>query len=404
VNNPKLPRFFTQYTGAPSIGGDLSTVPGIKKGDAVAAKNFFQLKASGTASVTVSENLNASYFVGLQAARTYKELAIRTTSQTKEQVIQQVTKAYYNVLISRERLALFTNNIGRVDSLLRSTRALNENGLAEGIDVDRIQVNLNNLIAERDKFSNLNDLSVELLKYQMNYPTDLEINVIGDIQDIEVTTNLDSYNADWDIRSRPDYQVLETNKKLQALNIKNQFAAGLPSLNVFGTYGYLTQSPNVSGVFKTNSKVVDNGSIGPDKWYNYSQVGASLTIPIFSGLQRHYKIQQERLSMLKIENNFIRLKSTADLEVKQSTTNYKNALKSLTSQKANQELAGKVARITKIKYEQGVGSNLEVVDAENSLRQAQTNYYSALFDAMVAKVDLDKAYGKLLPQTVTDNK
>jgi outer membrane protein len=67
------------------------------------------------------------------------------------------------------------------------------------------------------------------------------------------------------------------------------------------------------------------------------------------------------------------------------------------------ELAAKVARVTRIKYEQGVGSNLEVVDAENSLRQAQTNYYSALFDAMIAKVDLDKAYGKLLPQ-IENNK
>ena len=82
---------------------------------------------------------------------------------------------------------------------------------------------------------------------------------------------------------------------------------------------------------------------------------------------------------------------------------FENALKSLASQKENQELASNIARITKIKYEQGVGSNLEVVDAENSLRTAQTNYYSALFDAMVAKVDLDKAYGKLLPLLINDN-
>ena len=73
-----------------------------------------------------------------------------------------------------------------------------------------------------------------------------------------------------------------------------------------------------------------------------------------------------------------------------------NALKSLRIQQENIDLAGKVARVTKIKFEQGVGSNLEVVDAEDALRQAQTNFYTSLFDAMVAKVDLDKAYGKLL--------
>ncbi|MFN8886894.1 MAG: TolC family protein, partial [Cyclobacteriaceae bacterium] len=70
----------------------------------------------------------------------------------------------------------------------------------------------------------------------------------------------------------------------------------------------------------------------------------------------------------------------------------------------NMDLASNVARITKIKYEQGVGSNLEVVDAENSLRTAQTNYYSALFDAMIAKVDLDKAYGRLITTTNSESK
>ena len=82
---------------------------------------------------------------------------------------------------------------------------------------------------------------------------------------------------------------------------------------------------------------------------------------------------------------------------------FENAILNLTAQKENQDLAGNVARVTKIKYEQGVGSSLEVTDAENSLRVAQTNYYSALFDAMIAKVDLDKAYGKLLPSTYETN-
>jgi outer membrane protein TolC len=84
------------------------------------------------------------------------------------------------------------------------------------------------------------------------------------------------------------------------------------------------------------------------------------------------------------------------LEIKQATTNFLNAIESLESQRENNTLAENVARITKIKYEQGVGSNIEVVDAESSLREAQINYYTALYDAIVAKIDLDKAYGKLI--------
>jgi len=398
VHNPKLSRFFTTYTGPGGFVGDLSGVPGIQTGDVIAARNFFQLQSSGGASVTANQLLfNGSYLVGLQASSVYKELAVKAGNQSKEQIIQQVMKAYYGVLINKERINLFANNIARVDSLLRNTKALNQNGFAEAIDVDRIQVTLNNLLSERNKFLNLNELGIEVLKFQMNYPMDQPLEVVGSINEVQVDTNLDHYKEGFDYKIRPDYQVLETNRRLQALNVKNQHATFMPSLNAFATLGYSTQSPQIGGLFKTNSSIVDSGSLGPDKWYNYSQIGVSLNVPVFSGLQRHYKLQQEKIALQKVDNGFRSLKNGIDLEIRQASLIFENAISTLETQRANMELASKVAQVTKIKYEQGVGSNIEVIDAENSLRQAQTNYYGAMFDAMVAKIDLDKAYGKLLP-------
>lgn len=404
VNNPTLPRFFTTYTGAAGFLGDLSSVPGLKVGDAVAAKNPFQLPSAGTASMTLNQLIfNGSYLVGLKAASTYKDLAIKTTEQTQQDIIQGVTKAYYAVLINKERTQLFDANIARVDSLYRNTKALNENGFAESIDVDRVKVTLNNLRSERDKFLNLNELGIQLLKFQMNYPQDDPIEVLGNIQDVRVEPNLDSYKTGWDIRNRPDYKVLEVNQRLQQLNVKNQYAGAVPVISAFATLGYSTQSPNVSGIFSTNSQIKDENGLGPDKWYNFTQVGLNLTVPLFTGLSRTYRIQQEKLKLIQIDNGFINLKNSINLEIKQASIQFENAILSLTAQRENQELAGNVARVTKVKYGQGVGSSLEVTDAENSLRQAQTNYYSALFDAMVAKVDLDKAYGRLLPSTYENN-
>ncbi len=398
VHNPKLARFFTTYSGPDGFLGDLSGVPGIQPGDVIAARNFFQLQSSGGASVGLNQLLfNGSYLVGLKASSVYKELAVKTGNQTKEQIIQQVMKAYYGVLINKERIDLFANNIARVDSLLRNTKALNENGFAEAIDVDRIQVTLNNLLAERNKFLNLNDLGIELLKFQMNYPMDQPLEVAGNINEVKVDTNLDQYKEGWDYKIRPDYQVLETNRELQALNVKNQNAAFMPSLNAFASFGYSTQSPKIGGIFQTNTQIEDTGVLGPDTWYNYSQIGISLNVPIFSGGQRYYKLQQEKIALSKVDNGFRSLKNGIDLEIKQASLIFENAIATLQTQRANMELASRVAEVTKIKYEQGVGSNIEVIDAENSLRQAQTNYYGAMFDAMVAKVDLDKAYGKLLP-------
>jgi len=397
VHNQKLPRFFSTYSSESFFFEE--PIDGVNEGDVVAAQNFFQLKSSGDAGLTISQLLfSASYLVGLRAADTYKELAYKTTEQTQIQLIENVTKAYYSVLINNERIALFDNNIARVDSLLRTTRAMNQNGFAEEIDVDRIQVTLNNLKSEKLKFINLQNLSLSLLKFQMNYPMEKPIDVEGSLDSLEVSDSvLNAYKQDWDYKNRIEYKVLETQRDLQELDIKNKYSNSLPSLVAFANLGYSTQSPNVSGLFKTNTDIKDNGFVGPDKWYPYTTFGVTLNVPLFSGLQRTYKAQQAKLSLLKIENSFTQLKHSIDLSIQQNTVTYQNSLETLKSQQENMKLADKVARVTKIKYEQGVGSNIEVTDAESALREAQVNYYNALFDAIIAKIDLDKAYGKIDP-------
>jgi len=401
-HNQKLPRFFGQYN-PDQAGGflDFSSIPGIQPGDVVALENFFQLRSAGNANVNISQILfNGSYLVGLQAANAYRELATKNANRTKEQVIEQVTKAYYNVLINKDRINLFDINIGRVDSLLQTTKALHENGFAERIDVDRIQVTANNLKVSRDNFRNLQGLALQLLKFQMNYPMNEAIDVQGDIGSLEIDENLlANYAEDWDYEQRSDYAVLQSNRKLQELNVKNRYAESLPSLVAFANLGYSTQSPNIGGLFRTESRFAENEEFGfgPDKWYPFSSFGVTLNVPLFSGLQRSYKLQQEKMNLQKIENGFITLKSAIDLEIKQAATTYLNAVNTLKSQRENMELARNVARVTKIKYEQGVGANIEVIDAESSLKEAQINYYDALFNALVARVDLEKAYGKLNP-------
>lgn len=372
------------------------TIPGAEVGDVISAQNFFQLKSSADAGIRINQLLfNGSYLVGLQAANAYKELSIKGANQTREEVVASVTKAYYAVLVNRERIKSFDVNIQRVESLLKDTRVMLENGFAESIDVDRIRVSLNNLITERSKFQRLQELSLELLKFQLNYPMDQTLTVEGELTDRDLEVDIDSYMADWSYTERPDYQVLLANKKLQQLNIKNNFALGVPSLSAYANMGYSTQSPNVGGLFKTNTNIDDMGSVGPDKWYPYMSVGVSLNVPIFSGLQRSYKIQQEKLALQKIENSERQLKSNIDLQLKEAISQFTNSKETLKWQQENSDLAAKVANVTRIKYAEGVGSNFEVVDAETTLRESQVNYFNALFDALVAKVDLEKAYGKL---------
>lgn len=405
-HNQKLPRFFASYGTAqgfsgtnPETGRPNLDVPGVDSTDIVASQNFFQLKSSGNAGITINQILfNSSYLVGLKAASTYKELASKTTEQTEIQIMENVMKAYYGVLVNNERITLFDNNIARVDSLLQTTRALYQNGFAEEIDVDRIQVTLNNLKSERLKFVNLQNLSVALLKYQMNYPMQQQLDVSGDLANIKVDeTIFAEYDQNWDFKNRIEYKLLDTQKRLYELDLKNKYSASLPNLVGFVNLGYSTQSPDIGGLFKTNTNLSDDGFVGPDKWYSFSTFGVQLNIPLFSGLQRTYQVQQAKLQLLKTQNSFNALQQSIDLSIEQNTATFQNSIETLRSQDQNMDLAEKVARVTKIKYEQGVGSNIEVIEAESSLREAQVNYYNALYDALIAKVDLDKAYAKIDP-------
>lgn len=402
IHNEKLPRFFAMYGVAKGFNPDID-LP-LEDTDVVASPNFFQLKNSGDASVTVSQLLfNASYLVGLRAANAYRDLSIKSSVITREQVVENVSRAYYTCLINKDRIALFESNIARVDTLYRNTKAMFENGLAEQIDVDRLKVSLNNLVVERNKFIKIQEIAYKLLKFQMNFPLDQEIEVLGDISDIKVDPAiLDTYKTDWDYTQRSDYQLLMANRNLQALNLRNKYAEGLPSLAAFANLGYSTQSPTFGGIFKTETGINDDGMVGPDKWYNYSNFGLSLKVPLFSGLQRSSRVQQAKGEIAKIDNNVKLLKNNIDREIHQSTNVFLNAIESAQAQQDNIALAENVARVTRIKYEQGVGSNLEVVEAESALREAQINYYNALYDAIVAKVDLDRAYGKLQQQPSTN--
>ena len=131
-------------------------------------------------------------------------------------------------------------------------------------------------------------------------------------------------------------------------------------------------------------------------WYPTALVGAKITMPIFSGLRGGARTQQAKLKLMQAENNVDFIKKSIDLELASSTTSLQNAAASLEIQKKNIIIAEDVARVAKIKYEQGISSNLEMVSAETSLKEAQTNYYNAMFDAIVAKIDFDKANGSLV--------
>lgn len=394
--SPTLQRFFGQWSPDAGIGpnADQAQALGIQEGDVYAAENFFQLPAAGDASLSINQLIfNGSYIVGLQASKVYKELSVQQREETEGETKADIAKAYFNVLVNEDRLKLFTGNIARLDTLYRNTVELNKNGFAEEIDVDRLTVSLNNLRSEEENLKNLNILSMRILKFQMNYPLDQPLKLSGKIEDV-LSRAIEGVTDEVVYSDRPDYRVLMENKKLQELNLKNKYAEAMPTIGAFANLGVSTQSPDFGGLFSTQNNFQEQQGVGPDSWYKYSTIGLSLNWSLFTGLQRNYQIQQQKIELEKLDNNIGQFEDRINIEVKEAELAFVNAFQRFGVQKENVQLAEKIYRITQTKYEEGVGSNLEVVEADSDLKDAQTNYYNALFEAIVSKIDLNRALGR----------
>lgn len=342
----------------------------------------FGTRYNATGTVQASQLVfNSDYLVGLQASKTYLELSEKAVTRTNIETSASVMKAYYNVLINRERLKLLIANIARIGKLKSDTKALNENGFVEKIDLDRIEVAYNNLVSEKQKVEKFIGLSEVMLKFQMGYDVSQPI-TLSDSLSVNVNSNLNGKDKITP-SNRIEYSLLQSQLKLNELELKRNRLGYLPSL-----VAYASASANAQ---RNTFNFLDT----KEKWYPIVVVGGTFNLPIFDGLQKHYRIQQSKLNLLKTKNTIKNLENAINMETMSAQVVYENAVTSLSAQQKNMELAENVYRVVKAKYDQGVGSNIEVITAETSLRESQTNYFNAMYDYIVAKVDYDKATGNI---------
>ncbi len=382
--------------GLPQINGSVSAQDFLKVPTSVIpAKAFnpyasddeyvavqFGIQYSATAGIEASQLVFSSdYLVGLQATKTYLELSRKASQRTRIETTVAVTKAYYSVLLNEERMLLINANIVRLKKLMDDTKALNANGIVEKIDLDRITLAYNNLITEKDKIQKMMELGNSLLKFQLGMKQSASLALTDKLADVKFTLDLSADKFDYG--KRVEYSLLQTQKNAAQLFLKQNRLHYLPMAVLFGNASANAYSS------KFDFFDVKKG------WYPTILIGGKISLGIFDGLQTHRKIQQSKLEVLKAENNLKMLEQGIDLELVSSRTNLLNAASNLEVQKKNIELAEGIYKSAKLKYEQGVGSNLEVMNAETSLKEAQTNYFSALYDALISKIDYEKASGNL---------
>lgn len=339
----------------------------------------YQATAGASASLLV---FSADYLIGLKATKEYISLMNINITRTKTETVSSVSKAYYSVLVNKERIKLLDANITKLEKLLNDTKAFNKQGFVEQIDVDRLEVAFNNLTTEKQKIERLVSLSENLLKFQMGY-VGKENFVLTD--SLSINDNVEPIDVlKYDVSKRSEYQMLETQQRLNTINLKRTQFGYLPSLVAYGSMSYSGQR-NEFDFFDRKKD-----------WFPTALIGGTLSLSLFDGLQRHYKIQQIKIDYKKGDNNLKNLQLAIELETASAFVNYNNATSSLQIQKRNMNLAKNIYTVSQKKYEQGVGSNLEVINAQASLKESETNYFNAIYDMLVYKIDYLKATGSLV--------
>jgi outer membrane protein TolC len=342
----------------------------------------FGTQYNTTGEIDASQLLfSGTYIVGLEASKTYKELSQKSLTQTSIQTVSQVTKAYYTVLVNHWKVGMFHADVQRVKALMDETEAMYKNGFAEKLDWERVKVNYNNLKTQEDDLNRLVDLSYKLLKFQMGMPLEDSLALTDSLKSIPISTEMEN-DSNFRPENRIEYSLAQTQLRGSELIMLGDRYNGVPSLALFGSYSEAAYGEKLD--FSSSQQ-----------WYPTAIVGLKLSVPIFSGLQRYYQVQQDKIGVQENEIQLNTVKQSVYLDLSNSKISLSNALSDLKNQEENMNLAQNVEHDTKVKYEAGTGSNLEVVDAETALTEAETSYYNSLFNALVAKVDYEQAKGTL---------
>lgn len=342
----------------------------------------FGTKFSTTAGISINQILfDGQVFVGLQARDATIQFARKNVEVTEEIIKANIYKIYYQLVVSKTQVELLDANIALIEKLLRDTRLIYENGFAEKLDVDKVSVQLTNLQTEKRKVLNVISNGYYGLKVLIGMPVNHELVLTDKLTDEQIKEGI-LEASDFSYDNRKEYQYAQIGKQLNEFNIRRYNLSKMPTVTLNANYAKNAQRDKWNFFSKGD-------------WFTVSSINLNIAIPIFNGFYTKSKIQQAKLQLRKTENQIDALKLSIDNEVATAKNNFQSAVATMDFQKKNMELAEKVYQQTKKKYEMGTGSQMEINTAQTDLKAAQTNYISALYDAIVAKVDFMKATGKL---------
>lgn len=318
-----------------------------------------------------------------KAARYSRLQADQSTQNTKINVVVDVSKAFYDILLTQQQLSVLDENIARIDELLKVAYNLYESGINDKIDYKRATISLNNAKAQKKGLQESLKVKKAYLKQLMGAPAQTDVSLAYDTTAMKQAVTMDTLQP-LNYENRIEFQLLQTERQLQTLNTRYYQWGYLPTVSAFVNYNFVYQNNEFAQLYDRN--------------FPNSVAGLRIAMPIFQGTRRIQNLQKARLQVKRLELDIDYTKSQLSTEYEQALAVYKSNLNEWKIQESNLSIAREVYTTVKLQYDEGIRAYLDVITSEADLRTAQLTYLNALYNVLASKLDVQKSLGTVNSQ------
>jgi outer membrane protein TolC len=323
---------------------------------------------------------NSTVALAARTARYSREYYRENKLSTQINVVAEVSKAFYDVLLSQRQLSIINENITRLQRSIKDAYAQYQAGIVDKIDYKQATIALNNELSSRKQAEEAINSKTAYLKQLMGLSPPKPLQLAYDSTKLEQEINVDTTQM-LNVDNRVEYRQLETQRTLQDLNVSYYRWSWLPSVGAFGDYNLAYFNQSATSLYSRS--------------FPNSLVGLNFTVPIFTGTKRLQNLSKARLQVARANLDIVNSRNTINTEYTQALAAYKSNYNELVLQRQNVDMARDVYNVVSLQYREGIKTYLNVITAQSDLRTSQLNYYNSLFNVLESKVDLQKALGNL---------
>jgi outer membrane protein TolC len=318
--------------------------------------------------------------IGVKVAKIYRQITEYGLAQGEADLRLQVTQAFYGALLAKEYHQLTRDTEKQISAHVQNVTAMFEQGVVSEYDKLRAEVELSNFHPQVTSAEDANKIAMEAVRIVLGLKPEEEFELVGEMKDIEPSQVDLNQSISEALQKRNDLKQLglqgEMLKSVLKVEKRNQY---WPSFYLSVNYQQQAQENN----FEFDKYF----------WGEGLSAGISVVIPLFDGFKTHSRVQMAKVELKKFELTRGQVEDGIRMEVKTSAWKLNEAWDKLQASRKSVEQAEKGYAIAEVRYQNGISTQVELLDARLAETQAKISELSARYDLIVAKASLERAKG-----------